>query len=168
MIKTKKHFRVTNSYTTKTIWRWLKKNKFLDIGTEISEHDFGLIIKTVNTELVNSVLEGHDAILPYNMGKIELRKYKPTIEITPEGIKTNLPINWKRTLSLWKDNKEAHKKKTLVRYETNMLFRIMYSRKKAIYKNKSVYQFIPHTSFKKKLSEKVLNNEIDAFLYKAE
>ena len=166
MSNTKRNFKVTGSYTTKTIWRWLKKNKFLDIGTELSEHDFSLIIKTVNKELVNSILSHHDAVLPINMGRIEIRKYEPTIEFTDSGIKTNLPINWKRTLELWESNSQAKEKKTLVRHETSMLYRILYSRKKAIYKNKSIYKFIPHVRFKKELSKKILNNEIDAFLYK--
>ena len=41
---------ITNSYTIKSIWRWLKKNKFFGIVDYISERDFGHIIKTINND----------------------------------------------------------------------------------------------------------------------
>ena len=43
-----RNFKVRNSYGTKQAWRWIKKNKWLDIEQPISEHDFGIIVKSIN------------------------------------------------------------------------------------------------------------------------
>lgn len=159
-----KHFKVTNSYGTKQAWRWLKKNKWLDLGQSITEREFGLIIKAMNKLLVDRLLEGHDIVLPCKMGKIELRKFKAKVEYKDGKVTTNLPVNWKRTLQLWYEDPEAHANKLVVRQETKKIFRIIYNKHSANYNNKSFYQFTANRGTKKALSEKILDNKIDAFL----
>lgn len=159
-----RNFKVRNSYGTKQAWRWIKKNKWLDIEQPISEHDFGIIVKSLNLALRDQLLEGHDIVLPLNMGKIELRKYNARIKFEDGKLKTNLPINWDRTLKLWYDDPESKANKTLVRQEPKQLFTIFYNKKRADYNNKSFYQFTPIREFRKELSTKIKNNEIDAFL----
>lgn len=165
--RTKKKFKVSNSYGTKQVWRWIKKNNWLDIGQEITEKEFGAIIREVNKELVNSLFEGHDIVLPHRMGRIEIRKYKPKIEYKDGKIRTNLPVNWCRTLEYWHNDPEAHKNKVLIRQEVKEVFRIMYVKKSANYINKVFYQLIPHRDVKVELSRRIKENKIDAFLIHA-
>lgn len=162
--KTKKKFKVRNSYGTKQVWRWLKKNKWLDLKEPITEKEFGAIIRTVNEELVNSLFEGHDIILPHRMGRIELRKYYSKIDYKDGKLVTNLPINWQQTLKYWHKDDEAHKNKILIRQEVKEIFRIIYVKKSANYNNKSFYQFIPHREVKIELSKRIKEHKIDAFL----
>ena len=163
-LKGKKNFKITNSYGTKEAWRWLKKNKWLNIGQPITEHDFGVIIKSINLFLQDQLLQGHDIDLPMNMGRIELRKFKTHIKVGQEGIKTNMVVDWKKTLELWNEDIEAKNSKTLVRIEAKEIFKFYYNRKRAKYTNKTFYEFTPTRSLKKRLSDKIKNNEIDAFL----
>ena len=160
----KKHFKISNSYGTKQAWRWLRKNKWLDIGQPITEHDFGAIIKAVNLALKDRLFKGHDIHLPERMGKIEIRKYSTKIRIKDGKMRTNLPVNWSRTLKLWYSDEEAKKSKFLVRQEPKQLFTIYYNKSIANYNNQAFYQFTPNRTFKKELSDKVNNDEIDAFL----
>jgi len=162
--KTKKKFRVTNSYGTKQAWRWLKKNKWLDLENPVTEKEFGAIIREVNKELVEHMFNGHDIILPHRMGRIEIRKYEPRIEYKDGKVQTNLPVNWQRTLNYWHQDPEAHKNKVLIRQEVKNVFRIIYVKKSANYKNKTFYQFVPHRDVKVELSQRIKDNKIDAFL----
>lgn len=162
--RTKKRFKVRNSYGTKQGWRWLKKNKWLDLENPVTEKEFGAIIREVNIELVNTLLEGHDIILPCRMGRIELRKYFPKIEYKDGKVVTNLPVNWQQTLKYWHESPEAHKNKTLIRQEVKEVFRIIYVKRSANYNNKSFYQFIPHRDVKVELSRRIKEHKIDAFL----
>lgn len=162
--KTKKKFKVRNSYGTKQAWRWLKKNNWLDLNTTVTEKEYGAIIREVNKELVNSLFEGHDITLPCRMGRIELRKYVPRIEYKDDKLVTNLPVNWQQTLKYWHEDSEAHKNKILIRQEVKEVFRIIYVKKSANYNNKSFYQFIPHREVKVELSKRIKENKIDAFL----
>ena len=162
-LRTKKHFKVRNSYGVKQGWRWYKKNKWF--GKEpVTEKQFGVIIRRVNEYLVDELLKGHDIILPYQMGRIELRKRNPKIELEGGKIKTNLPIDWKRTLELWYEDEKAFQNKTLVRKEYKEVFRIIYSKKHANFTNKTFYNFTPHREVKKKLSNAIKDNKVDAFL----
>lgn len=163
-LREKKHFKVTHSNGTKQAWRWLKKNKWLNLGQPITEREFGLIVKSINKFLAEQLLSGHDIILPCRMGRIEIRKYKARIKCENGKIITNLPINWKRTLQLWHDDDEAYNNKIIVRQEAKEIFRIIYNRQSANYNNKSFYQFSATRDVRKTLSKKIKDNKIDAFL----
>lgn len=161
---TKKTFRVTNSYGNKQAWRWLKKNKWLNLQSPISERDFGLLIKSVNKLLREQLLEGRDIKLPYMMGRIELRKKESYIKFIDGKLCTNLPVNWQKTLKLWYEDTQARENKTLIKQEVPSVFRVFYNRSKAKYNNKTFYQFIPIRAIKLALKEKIDNDEIDALL----
>lgn len=160
----KGHFEVTNSYGTKEAWRWLKKNKWLDLDEPVTERQFGAIIKAINLTLRDQLLEGKDINLPHRMGRIEIRKFKAKMAIENGKLVTNLPPDWKRTIDLWEEDKEAREAKILVRYEGIERFTIHYDKNLANYNNKSYYRFIPVRPLKKELKERIVNGSIDAFL----
>ena len=108
---------INNSNGTKEAWRWIKKNKWLNIGQPITEAQFGQIVKMINAELQDQLLKGKDVTFPNRMGRLEVRKYKSKLEIIDNKVVTNLPIDWKRTLELWWEDKEARNAKTMIRFE---------------------------------------------------
>ena len=156
-----KNFKVRNSYTSRSIYRALKKNKEIP---DISEQQFSAIIKGVHKYYIKHFLQGSDIIFPLNMGRIELRRYKPEVKFEEGRLKINYPIDWKRTLQWWHEDMKAREQKKVLRYEVNKVFRIIYNKRKAKYSNKSFYKFTPARSFKKLLREQIINNNIDAFL----
>lgn len=160
----KHHFEVTNSYGTKEAWRWLKKNKWLDLDEPVTERQFGLIIKAINNTLRDQLLNGKDIDLPHKMGRIEIRKFKAKMDIKEGKLVTNLPPDWKRTIDLWCEDPESYEAKTLVRYEDINRFMVYYDKNRATYNNKSFYRFIPVRPLKKELKERIINGSIDAFL----
>lgn len=109
------------------------------------------------------LIEGHDITLPNKMGRLEVRKYESTIKITDKGIKTNLPIDWDRTLKLWEEDEEAHQNKTLVKMEEKEIFKIWYNRIRANYTNKTYYRFNVNRALKIKLKERIKEHKFDAF-----
>ena len=163
-LNSNKDFKITHSYGTKQGWRWLKKNKWLNVGQPITENQFGQIIKGVNKILLDKFLKGSDIKFPHRMGRLELRKYTPHIEVKDGRVITNLPINWKRTLQLWHTDKEAKDNKYLVRLETNEIFKILYNKHNAIFKYKQFFNFTPARGVKNIIRNKANNNELDAFM----
>ena len=160
----KHNFRVTNSNGTKEAWRWIKKNKWLNIGQPITERELGLIVKAINSTLQDQILQGKDANLPCRMGRLEIRKFESNVKLIDGKLVTNLPVNWEKTLHLWHEDEEAYKKRLLVRYEGRERFTIYYNKAPALYTNKTFYQFIPTRRFKKRLKHKILNEGLDALL----
>ena len=159
----KHHFRVNNSYGTKDSYRWCIKNKL--INKSVSEKDFRKIINALNKSLQDQLLQGKDATFPLLMGRIEIRKYNTFVGLEGNKIKTNLSVDWKKTLKLWYEDKESFINKTLVRCETKEKFKFIYNKCKAKYNNKAFYEFTVTRSIKSKLKEIINNQGFDALLF---
>ena len=85
----KHHFKITNSNGIKEAWRWIKKNKWLDIGQPITELELGTIVKTINLTLRDQLLDGKDILLPHRMGRIEIRKFIAKVDKPANRLEKN-------------------------------------------------------------------------------
>ena len=155
--------KVNNSYGVYDVYKYIRKNKWFDIGQSVTEHQFYSIIRRMNNLLADALIHGHDIKLPCRMGTIEVRKYDARISIKDGKIKTNLPIDWDRTLKLWSEDEEAYKKRTLIKMEEKEIFKIYYNRIKADYNNKSLYEFAVNRDLKRRLKQRIKSGNFDAF-----
>ena len=155
--------KVKNSLGVYDAYKWLRKNKWLDMEP-ISEHDFYAIIRAVNKTLAKSFLNLGSIKLPLRMGEIILRKYHPSITSQDGKIKTNLPVDWDSTLQLWSEDKESYKKRTLIRLEEKEVFKVLYDKSKALYNNKSFYTLKLNRDIKLSLKKQLKNGLLDAFM----
>ena len=155
--------KVRNSLGIYDSYKWIRKNKWLDIGRPLTEHEFYTIIRQVNNLLADNILDGNDIHLPHRMGDIELRKYENIIEFRNGVLVDSLPIDWDRTLKLWYEDEEAYKNKTLIKMEEKETFRVFYNKRTANYENKSFMQFEANRNLKLRLKQKIKNKTIDAF-----
>lgn len=155
--------KISNSYGVYDAYKYIRKNKWFDIGQPVTEHQFYSIIRKINNYLADLLLHGHDIKLPCRMGTIEVRKYDASISIKDGKVKTNLPIDWDRTLKLWSEDEEAYKERTLIKMEEKEIFKVFYNRIKADYNNKSFYEFIVNRDLKRRLKQRIKNYNFDAF-----
>ena len=155
--------KVKNSLGVYDAYKWLRKNKWLDMEP-ISEHDFYAIIRAVNKAIAKSFLHLGSINLPLRMGEIILRKYHPSITSQDGKIKTNLPVDWDSTLQLWSEDKESYKKRTLIRLEEKEVFKVLYDKSKALYNNKSFYTLELNRDIKLSLKKQLKNGLLDAFM----
>lgn len=156
--------KVNNSYGVYDIYKYIRKNKWFDIGQPITEHQFYSIIRRMNNLLADALIHGHDIELPCRMGVIEVRKYDARISIENGKVKTNLPVDWDRTLKLWSEDEEAYKERTLIKMEEKEIFSIFYNRTAANYKNKSFYEFRPNRQLKLMIKRRIKAGKLDAFM----
>lgn len=155
--------KVTGSLGVYDAYKYIRKNKWLNIGRPLSEHEFYSIIRKVNEYLADSLLRGHDIVLPHKMGRIEVKKYEARITLEGNKVKTNLPIDWDRTLKLWYEDEESYKNKTLIKMEEKEIFKVCYNKSKADFNNKSFYQFDINRDLKRRLKQQIKNGALDAF-----
>lgn len=158
----RKH-KIKGSYGVYDSYKWIRKNKWLNIGRPLTEHEFYTIIRSVNNYLADSLVLGNDVTLPNKMGRLELRKYDIKFSFDGNKVKSNLPVDWDRTLKLWYEDEEAFNNKTLVKIEEKEIFKIYYNKHVADYTNQVFYEFNINRDIKKRLKHKIKEGKIDAF-----
>ena len=156
--------KVTNSLGSYDAYKYIRKNKWFNIGRPLTEHEFYQIIRRINNYLAEELINGNDVIFPNRMGKLELRKRNSLPIIDKNGnLKVTYAIDWDNTLKLWYEDEEAFNNKTLVRLPERNIFRIKYNKNTANYNNKSFMELQVNRNIKVRLKQKIKNNEIDAF-----
>lgn len=160
----RKH-KVRNSFGVYDAYKLLRKNKWLNIGRPVKEHEFYSVIRQVNNYLADVLLSGRDIILPHRLGSIEVRKYDTFIRMVDGEIKTNLPIDWDATLKLWAEDEESYKERTLVKMEEKEVFKVFYNKVRANYTNKSFMEFSTNRDIKRRLKQKIKNGAFDAYKF---
>ena len=116
-VKESRSHKVTQSIGVYDAYKWIRKNKWLNIGRPLTEHEFYNIIRRMNNYLAESLILGNDITLPNRMGRLELRKYDVRFSFKDGKVRSNLPIDWDKTLKLWHEDEEAYRDKTLVKIE---------------------------------------------------
>lgn len=155
--------KVRNSYGIHDGYRFYRKIKPKDKKYVLIDSQYLAITRRVNNLLAEAILRGEDIILPEGFGRLEIRKYKPSLSINSNGkVRTTLPIDWDRTLRLWYEDKEAFDNKMLVRIESREVFKVYYNRGLAKFPNKSFYQFDINRNIKRDLKNSIKRG-LDAF-----
>lgn len=165
-VKESRKHKITGSYSTYDAYRWIMKNKWLNIGHKVSSHDFYSVIRLVNKYLAKELSIGNDIIFPYRMGRVYLIKFPTNIKIINNKIKTTMPIDWQETIKLWYDDNESYLNKKVVRRIEKEIFKIHYDKVKANYKNKYFYKFFPNRNIRKELKNNIKEGKVDTFTYK--
>lgn len=157
--------KVTGSKGSYDAYKYIRKNKWFDIGRPLKEGEFYRIIRKINQYLAEELSNGHEIRLPHRLGTLELRKRPTRIAIVDNKLVTNLPIDWDATLKLWYEDEESYQNKTLIRVENEEVFKVYYNKSDANYNNKSFYTFRPNRELQRKISKHAREGTLDAFLF---
>lgn len=165
-VNEKRNHKIKNSEGVYDCYKWLRKRHWIDIGQQLTEHEFYTILRRTCNLVANNIAMGKELDLPYRMGVIELRK-RPTDTYIKDGeVKTTMPIDWDKTLRLWYEDKHSFTQRKLVRLVEHEVFRIIHNKTTAQFKNKSFFRFTLNTDIKKKLKLNIREGHVDAFLFK--
>ncbi|MBO6233324.1 MAG: hypothetical protein J6N78_04615 [Clostridia bacterium] len=157
-------FKITNSWGVYDYFKWFRKNNYCGLTIVINEKVYYNIIRTINNYYASALINGEDIQLPERMGTIKLRKLKREVYRDKNGkVKTNLPVDWDRTLDLWYIDEEARREKKLIRFEPRSGYRLrkIYDKTNATFNNKSFFEFKiirkVFVNINKRVSEGILN-----------
>lgn len=163
-VKGNRVHKVTGSLGVYDAYKWYRKHKPEDKKFVLTDSQYFHIIREINTLVREELLNSRDLVLPARLGRLEVRGKEPIIKRVGGKIKTNLPIDWQATLQLWYEDSDSLEKKLLVRANVPKVFKIYYNKSKALYNNKSFYQFTPNRELKILLKNTIKSNyKFDAF-----
>lgn len=156
--------KVTGSVGVYDAYKYIRKNKWFNIGKPLTEKEFYSIVRKIGNYLAENLCKGVDVKFPSQMGTLELRKTSPYIGYKEGKLVANLPVDWDATLKLWYEDTEAYQKKQLVKFNEKEVFRVLYNRLNADFNNKSFYEFQVNRNIKRTLKKRIKQGRIDAFL----
>ena len=156
---------INGSYGAYDYFKYHKHNRPKEKSYyKITEGQFYKLLRAVNQYLADLLIKEGSLDLPMGLGKLTVVHYEPELKIVDGKLKTGLPINWDATLKLWYSDKDAEKKKCLVRREGNIMHYIRYS-KSAVFKNSIFYEFFPMKKVRKALLKHTMEADAPSIFF---
>lgn len=158
-----KQSKIRNSYNTRDIYRKLKKEG--GFKSPLSESDFGLIVKSLNTLLADELKENAVVELPMRMGKIVVVGYDRKIIKNKQGkYIPNTTPNWKETMELWKNDEEARENKVLIYHEDKKQFSVKFRGEGTNFSNKRSLNFKLRRTVREDIRKLINSNKLVGFV----
>lgn len=152
-----RNHKVKNSLGIVDAYQWCKKNN----KTDLDLHTFRILIRTVNKQIIKEYLNNHNITFPYRMGNLIILKKKRKI-INKAGYVTK-KVDWYETLKMWYSDQECKKEKKLYKKLSPYMYKLEYEKRKAVFKNKMFYKFLPNRQFLNLFGVKMKENKLDGY-----
>jgi len=144
----------------------------LDKNNNASYSEYAKVLNAFNKKISEKIMkESFEFIIPYRLGNLRIKKYKPSIKVDKNGNLNykRLNPNWKATKELWNKDKEAKNTKKIV-FHTNdhsdgYNYKWHFSNYRSNCANRSVYSFIPTRTNKRALAELIKDEEFTGDFY---
>lgn len=160
-VKNKRNHLLKNSFGIKDYYEYYKNNGG-NLNRETYKKVFNLLMIKIGEQLLNlGEFNFHNSF-----GKLLLVKIKRKFNDYNGKLLPNTPINWQKTLELWCNDKNAKDSKLLIRTNEPYIYRCIYIKSSAKYKNKSIIKFSLCRTLKLKLKKEIEDNKIECFLVK--
>ncbi len=163
----KRNHRIKSDYGVNDYYKFFIKTTGIK---HISRSEYGEVIKEFNSYVRDELsTKGNSFVLPCKMGKMELIKSKRDVSIDENGnLRNTMPVNWRETRRIWNENPGMKERNIKIRYTNEhtdgYMFKIIFKKSRANFKNKSIYRIRFNRDMKRKLSKSIFKGDIDAFL----
>ena len=136
--------------------------------SNVNSTEFSTICKEFNDKISDLIVyENFSFLLPFRLGRIRIRKYKPKMYLQKDGSldKSRLRPDWNATKKLWESNLKAKKEKKLIFHlndHTNgYQHRWFWEKLTSNVKNNSAYSFLPSRNNKRTLATVLKDEDLD-------
>lgn len=160
----KRNHRIKNSLGFFFFYRYYTKNKPKDSRYVLDEAKYALIINEMNKGVADALIENRTIKLPCGAGVFNIVKRKNHSWFSDDGkLLTTKKVDMVSTLKLWYEDEEAMLNKTLVRYDEEYMYRIVYNTHASRFKNKAYFHFSFNREIKRKLKNIVKSLGYDTY-----
>lgn len=161
-----KAYKISKCLGARDAWKWVRKNKWELLDKQQCSHTlYGAVVNEMNKILAEQLLEGHQIILPYQMGSLELVAKKERVSFKEGSLHTNYRTDWKKTLKYWYEDEEALREHKQIKRVQKYIYSIKYRKHSAKYKNQRHYMFRANRSLVRALGNKIENEKMNALIY---
>ena len=161
----KRKITVRNSYGVRDYYKHYRKLIGDNKRLFITELQYFKILKNINKLLAEHFYTLGTLKFPAQMGELELRKTEAKFKLINNKVKTNLSVDWGKTIELWYEDEESYRLKRLVRNTNKDIYKIVYNKSRARYKNRSYFKFLVNRNLKHLISQNIKENKLDSFTF---
>lgn len=115
---------------------------------KLTKQQFHDIVLACNTWIIAQILKGLVVPLPCALGSLEIVK-------TPCKRKRDNRINWLETKRLWMEDEECRRNKTLVRFEEEYIYEVLYLSKGSKLKHRKNHYFMTSRLLKRQIKKQI-------------
>lgn len=135
---------ITQCLGVRDAWKWIRHNKWKELGFSCSSSFFCSVVNEVNKELAQALLDNHIVELPFQMGCIQMVTRESIVKYKDGKVISNHPVAWRQTLDYWNSDNKARREKKVLRKLVASRRYVIYSKKRASFRNKAIYSFRPN------------------------
>jgi hypothetical protein len=135
-----KPHKISHCLGSRDAFHWVRKNKWKATGGKtVDKQLYSKIVSEIHKVLVESLLEGHELELPYQMGSLILVRTPSKVYYDNGELKTNYRTDWKKTLNYrFYEDPEGHQ---LIKHIEPFIYTVKYYKRGARYHNRKFYNF---------------------------
>lgn len=135
---------------------------------KITYSEYSNIISKFNSEIIELMLNNSfDYMIPHLNLELTIRKNLRKPQIKDGKLHNNVPIDFKRTMDLWRDDPEAKERKIKIRHNNKhtlgYVFRFYLKKLRGTMNNKKYYKFKPSRGFSRALAHRINDDSKDRF-----
>lgn len=160
--KGSKPHRIAHCLGVRDAWRWARRLKWGPTGgSKFTSDIFSRIVDTVNQELSESLLEGHEVVFPHQMGTLRLIGRTPVIKSRGNRIVTNYRTDWGKTMRCWYEDSSMRSQRRLIKRPARYICSISYLKSSARYRNRRFYSFRANRSLVRRLGKRIEEGKVN-------
>lgn len=122
----------------------IEKKSIYDIEKKI----FVAILKRINGRIIENIITtNYEFVMPFRLGTLSVKKFKTRLKLDADGnlVKSKIPVDYGKTLALWKVNPEARAAKKLVYFLNDhtdgFRYTFNWDKRTCNVRNRSIYCF---------------------------
>lgn len=139
------------------------------VSKPVDSKTYNKVITEIHERIVDAIInDGLEPTFKFISYSLVIRKTKKVPKLKNGKLVNTMPINYKETLELWRNNPKAKEDKVLIRYLNNHTSRYVFRIKllKAghkPFKNKTYYRFKAARDFQRALAKRINDKDKDVF-----
>jgi hypothetical protein len=162
---------VTADIGTADFYKYYKENNFKNKDSKyyIDRTTYVKFMKLFFDGIIEKMIyENFEFKTPCKLGRFRIHKYKVKYKFNEEGKQiANIPVDWNKTLELWKNKPEAKEKNVLIRHlnkhSNGYVYKYYYMKNTSTVTNRYMWWFKPTRTNKIKLKEAINKGTINFF-----
>jgi len=158
--------KIRNSYGLPDYYKYFYSKYGKHLSKKIKYTEYSNFIKCVIGKFIEELFSSGTIAFPSGLGLLDIKATECGAKLDEKGnlVVTKL-VDWDATLKLWYQDEESRKNKSVVKIDSNLIYRIRYLKQNTKVTNKKYICFRPNRVLKQRMSKLAKTGMVNYFYY---